>query len=236
MNVFQAIAAVAKDVGAVGKDNRSQGYSYRGIDDVINALHGPLAKHGVVIVPHVVEHTEEPADYGKGGWKLTTMIVEYHVYGPEADAVPTPVRAVGTGLDNSDKGPGKAMSYAYKAAISQLFSLPTDDVRMDNEHPDHVEEYAPPPPQAPEGWDSQKAHDGFRAQVKAVFENDKDALQVWKTLWKGHAWPVPFTAAEALVAALEEREDVQPAIVGPLVAALHPNQKPFETTEQTEAA
>lgn len=42
--IHQAIAGVMKDVGAVGKDrsNQQQGFKFRGIDDVMNALHAPM--------------------------------------------------------------------------------------------------------------------------------------------------------------------------------------------------
>lgn len=139
--VQQALAAVARDVGVVPKggkaDERSGGYRYRGIDDVINALHGPLVEHGVVICPQVVHWaTHEYHGYKSGVWSLTQVQVRYMVYGPAGDHVE--VVGIGEGIDNGDKGPGKAMSYAWKTAISQLFSLPTDDPEMDNET-------APPP-------------------------------------------------------------------------------------------
>ena len=39
-NIFETINAVMEDVGAIGKDkkNQQQGFMYRGIDDVMNAL------------------------------------------------------------------------------------------------------------------------------------------------------------------------------------------------------
>lgn len=131
-NVVQAVAAVAADVGAVEKAGESgQGYKFRRVDDVLNALHGPLCQHGVVIVPRVVDYQSEPME--RKNWTRTVLTVEFNVFGPAGDAVTA--KAVGEAHNNSDKGPGVAMSYAYKTAMSQLFSLPTDDPTMDNEHP-----------------------------------------------------------------------------------------------------
>lgn len=132
----QAVNAVMVDVGAVGKDSKSKAggnYAYRGIDDVINALAGPMRTHGLVLVPHVVDCEVVPM-HGRQGWTETRMTVEYDVIGPDGTALPRPVRTFAIGADNGDKGPGKALSYAYKAAISQLFCIPTDDPAMDNEH------------------------------------------------------------------------------------------------------
>ena len=53
MNIYQAISAVMADVEAIkkDKDNRQQGFKFRGIDDVYNAVHPILAKHGVFSLP-----------------------------------------------------------------------------------------------------------------------------------------------------------------------------------------
>lgn len=165
--VVQAVAAVARDAGAVGKDGDSgQGYTYRRVDDVINALHGPLCEHGVVIVPHVVDYQSEPMD--RKNWTRTALIVEFVVVGPAGDTLPVPVRAVGESHNNSDKGPGAAMSYAWKSAMSQLFSLPTDDPAMDIEH------------QAPVESDPDKAaRTELAAQIGAAPDDVKAAMGEW---------------------------------------------------------
>ena len=55
-NIYQAMAEVMKDIDAVGKNqkNQQQGFKFRGIDDVYNAVHPILAKHGVFTVPTVL--------------------------------------------------------------------------------------------------------------------------------------------------------------------------------------
>ena len=174
MTAAQAVTAVMADVGAVGKDSKSQAggnYDYRGIDDVINALAGPMRTHGLVLCPHVVECDVVPMA-GRNGWTETRMMVEYDVVGPDGSTLPRPVRAFAIGADNGDKGPGKAMSYAYKAAISQLFCIPTDDPAMNNEDaviPDPVESLS----------------DAQVKQVSALFDQiaDEDARRVAKVDW-----------------------------------------------------
>ena len=51
--IFGAIIGVMKDVGAVGKDqeNTTQRYKYRGIDDVMNALHPALPEQCCALSP-----------------------------------------------------------------------------------------------------------------------------------------------------------------------------------------
>ena len=59
--VYKAISAVAKDMSEVGiskdKRNQQQGFQFRGIDDVYNALSPALVKHGLVILPRIIERT-----------------------------------------------------------------------------------------------------------------------------------------------------------------------------------
>ena len=59
MNVYKAINAVQAELAQTGitKDrrNQQQGYNFRGIDDVFNALSPLLARHGLCILrslPH----------------------------------------------------------------------------------------------------------------------------------------------------------------------------------------
>ena len=134
-SVHTALDSVQRSIGKVGKDSTTKAggsYNYRGIDAVINALHPLLGRYGVVIAPRIVRHELSPfLGYSKPH-TLTVLTIDYHVYGPDGDKLDPPVRSVGYGIDNTDKGPGKAMSYAYKMAIGQLFSLPTDDPYADN--------------------------------------------------------------------------------------------------------
>ena len=131
-NVAVAIAGAAAEISAVPKDKTSQGagsFNFRSIDGVMNALHGPLSKHGVSIIPDVVDYVCEGT---AGSRRLHTIKVRYRIYGPAGDHVDAVV--IGQGIDSQDKGYGMAMSYAFKTMASQVFTLPTDDPAMDNEH------------------------------------------------------------------------------------------------------
>ena len=135
-SVHEALGCVQRAISHVGKDSKTNAggtYNYRGIDAVINALHPLLGRYGVVIAPTVVKHEVQPFTGYSKPHLLTVLTIDYHVYGPDGDQLVPAVRAIGYGLDATDKGPGKAMSYAYKTAIGQLFSLPTDDPGIDNE-------------------------------------------------------------------------------------------------------
>ena len=72
--IYRSIAGVIADVGAVGKDkeNKQQGFKFRSIDDVYNALHPALAKNKVVIVPNILSREVNELQTARG-------TVMYHV-------------------------------------------------------------------------------------------------------------------------------------------------------------
>ncbi|WP_174249794.1 ERF family protein, partial [Candidatus Sodalis sp. SoCistrobi] len=59
MKVYSAISNIARDLAVTGikkeGKNAQQGFRFRGIDQVYTALAPVLAKHGLVILPRIVE-------------------------------------------------------------------------------------------------------------------------------------------------------------------------------------
>jgi len=134
VTVVQALSAVMADVGAVGKGdtNRSQGWSFRGVDSVVNAVSPALRKHGVVVVPFVEDH-EVATVQTSGGKPMQSVRVKvtYTFYGPGGDTVVA--RSVGEAFDSGDKATAKAMSVALRTCLLQSLMLPTDDPDPDHE-------------------------------------------------------------------------------------------------------
>jgi hypothetical protein len=126
--IFEALAAVMADVSSIGKNSRNQqqNYNFRGIDDVQNALHGPFSKHGVVILPDVVERLSETRETKSGGvMNVVHLHVAFTFYGPAGDSIRATVW--GEAQDSADKATNKAMSAALKYALLQVFMIPTQD-------------------------------------------------------------------------------------------------------------
>jgi hypothetical protein len=129
MNVNEALAAVMADVQAVGKSDRNthQGFAFRGIDAVLNAVGPVLRRHGVVVVPDVVSHTFETVEVGQKRSLMGHVIVHvrYVFVGPEGDQLTCSV--LGEAMDSGDKAVPKAMSVAFRTALLQALALPTDE-------------------------------------------------------------------------------------------------------------
>ena len=128
--IYAAISAVMNEVGVVGKDkkNAQQGFKYRGIDDVMNALSPALAKNHIFVVPEVLEQTREERQTKSGG-SLTYSIlkIKYTFYAEDGSHVEAIV--IGEGMDSGDKGSNKSMSIAFKYACFQVFCIPTEEMK-----------------------------------------------------------------------------------------------------------
>ena len=127
--IYKAIANVMQDIGAVGKDavNGDDGYKYRSIDAVMNALNPAMVKNGVIAVPKVIEsRREERAKKDGSGLIFSVVKVSYTFYAEDGSSVETIV--IGEAMDDGDKSMNKAMSAAYKYACFQTFCIPTGEM------------------------------------------------------------------------------------------------------------
>ena len=130
MNVYKAINAVQAELAQTGitKDrrNQQQGYNFRGIDDVFNALSPLLARHGLCILPRVIEHRQTERQTSKGGMLFYTVIKAEFDFVCAEDGSKHTVTTIGEAMDSGDKSSNKAMSAAYKYAAFQAFAIPTE--------------------------------------------------------------------------------------------------------------
>lgn len=129
-NIYQRINEVRKAIGYVQKDKAvsTGGGSYKAVthDAVTGMVRAALIEHGVVIVPSVVSsvfNAKEPE--AKQRLYEATFQIEFVNMDEPTDRIVTQQTA--HALDNGDKAPGKAMSYATKYAILKLFNIETGD-------------------------------------------------------------------------------------------------------------
>lgn len=131
-------AQLAKEGISKERKNQQQGYSFRGIDDVYNALSSLLADAGLVIIPsyEVREITEREA---KSGGALFCVVVKgmYTLIASEDGSELKAGPFWGEAMDSADKATNKAMSAAYKYMAMQVFAIPTEgDNDADKTTPD----------------------------------------------------------------------------------------------------
>ena len=137
--IYGLIGQAMKKVGAIGKDskNQQQGFMYRGIDAVYNALNPVMAELGLFICPEILEQKREERTTTKGNVLIYSILtMKYTLYAPDGSNVSCVV--IGEGMDSGDKASNKAMSIAMKYAMFQLFFIPTEAVDPDSEVHDNV--------------------------------------------------------------------------------------------------
>ena len=128
--VYQAIAAVMKDMAAEGigkvRKNQQQNYNFRGIDDVYNALAPILARHQLCMLPRVLSREVVERQTKSGGALFYTVVDAEFDLVSAVDGSTHTIRTVGEAMDSADKSSNKAMSAAYKYAAMQAFCIPTE--------------------------------------------------------------------------------------------------------------
>jgi hypothetical protein len=144
MEVYNAIAAVQAEMAQVGiskgRKNAQQGYAFRGIDDVYAALSPVLAKHGLCIIPRVIERVEVERKTAKGGLALYVTVHAEFDFVSAKDGSKHTAATYGEAMDTADKATNKAMSAAYKYAAFMTFAIPTEG---DNDADATTHEIAP---------------------------------------------------------------------------------------------
>ena len=137
-NIYQRILGVMKDVTYIQKSEKRVDNQYRFVshDQVSAVIHPALVNHGIVAVPTVKSLTQEEfmssvkapngSFYDKKQQRTSVCLnVKFVNVDDPNDFID--IDAWGYGLDYSDKGPGKAVSYAFKYAILKIFCLETGD-------------------------------------------------------------------------------------------------------------
>lgn len=144
-HVYQAINEVTRVMASEGlpkaRENKSQGYSFRGIDDVYYALSRHLAQAKLCILPRVLARSmvERPTKNG-GVSSYVVLDVEFDLVSA-VDGSKHTIRTMGEAMDTADKATNKAMSAAMKYACLMAFQIPTEG---DNDADYSHHEPAPP--------------------------------------------------------------------------------------------
>lgn len=128
--VYSAIAEVMAKLAKVGisKNNKNtqQGYKFRGIDDVYNALAPFLAESRLLILPRVKSRTVTERETKSGGVLFYVVLDVEFDFVSAVDGSKHTVQVVGEAMDSGDKASNKAMSAAYKYACMEAFCIPTE--------------------------------------------------------------------------------------------------------------
>jgi hypothetical protein len=177
-NVLKALAAVQSEIEKVVKVKR-QGMNYMVVmyDDLLDLIRDEVLKNDLTLVPHDCLHVAS-APYQTGGGKHMNRDVYvftfrlYHSSG-EYLQISTPADAV----DEMDKGPGKALTYATKTAWEKVLMLARGDKADPDSRPSASGARTAPPQQ------QQSAKPPSQAQ-----QNGSQS----KVTWDPATWPIQY--------------------------------------------
>jgi len=119
------LVAIMDEVGPIEKTgwNSFHRYKYLKEEDIINAVRPLLTKHGVAIIPNVLEEHVSDRTTAKGATELLCRLkVEFTFVDIESQQQISVVTS-GHGADAGDKAAYKAMTGALKYALRQVFMI-----------------------------------------------------------------------------------------------------------------
>ncbi len=131
MNIYQRINEVRKAINYIQKDksvSAGPAGSYRAVthDAVTGMIRQHLVEHGIIIAPTLIDSVFHAKEDG-AKQRLYSASYDVRFINMDAPDECVTIRIEAHALDNGDKAPGKAISYATKYAILKLFNIETGE-------------------------------------------------------------------------------------------------------------
>lgn len=120
-NLHHRILGIMSELDYIEKGSAKVNGQYRFVshDQVTAKVHPLLVKYGITVIPNIEDMTQDD--------NRTTIKIVFTFVNADNPQDNFSVRYFAHGIDGSDKGPGKAISYAYKYALLKTFCLETGD-------------------------------------------------------------------------------------------------------------
>lgn len=118
------LAAKLAEKGIHKGQRHEQGWMYRGIEDILNGVGQLMPQEQIVPIPTVRSHqmADLPARSGTPMVHVVMSVDYEFVHAPSGTSVHALV--YGEGRDQADNATAKAMTDAYKSALTQIFCIP----------------------------------------------------------------------------------------------------------------
>lgn len=129
LNIYQRLHAIMQDIVYIKKEDKkvNNQYTFVSHDAVTAKIAESFIKHRVFGIP---TYKNIKVNGNRTECELDYKFI--NIDKPD-DFIHIECAGFGHGIDNQDKGPGKAMSYAFKYAMLKVFGIETgDDPERDN--------------------------------------------------------------------------------------------------------
>lgn len=173
LNLHQKMVEIRRTVEFLKKENQGHGFKFVSSSQTLLAVKEKMDELGVLLLPSVDGHTVSPHTTSGGkSWYFTEIDLEYSWINAEDPKDREVVKWYGQGLDDGEKGVGKAFTYAEKYLMLKTFNIPTDKDDPDASKP-------------PSEQDKKKAEGEAK---KTVIQMTKDLAVKGTTPEKTSAW------------------------------------------------
>lgn len=180
-NLMQRIIEVRKQVDYIQKDKSvsTGGGSYKAVthDAVTGILREHMNKAGIVCFPALVASASLPKEDGAKQFRYEATY-DFTFVNADDPTDRIVIRIEAHAMDNADKAPGKALSYAKKYAMLKLFEIETGE----DEESRYQEFDIVPWLELIEKSETIAALNSASEAAKAAIEGQKDHASLFKTL------------------------------------------------------
>lgn len=151
MNIYQRLIEVRKTVPYLKKDNAGYQFKYVSSSQTLGAVRDAMDAQGLLLVPRVTKTEVRDHTTERGAHEyFTLMDIEYTWINSDNPEETITCSWHGQGLDNGEKGVGKAQTYAEKYFLLKFFNIATDKDDPDaDQRPRAVTPSPPYPPVVP---------------------------------------------------------------------------------------
>ena len=138
MNIYQKLIEVRKSCEYLKKDNKGYQFDFVSSSQTLGTLRAAMDTQQLLLVPKVTAHETRDHTTKKGDHEYFTIATMSFTWinaeNPE-EQIECPW--LGQGLDNGEKGVGKAMTYAEKYFLLKFFNIATDKDDPDSHQQSH---------------------------------------------------------------------------------------------------
>jgi hypothetical protein len=127
-NLFKKLVLIRSQIEGLSKQNRNeqQNYDYVSSSQVLDSVRRLMDEHGIFVYPNI-EYQDLQQSPSNASTKqfLTILDIKYNVVDVDSgENIEISWKA--QGMDSSEKGVGKALTYGEKYFFLKLFQIPTD--------------------------------------------------------------------------------------------------------------
>lgn len=127
MNIYQKLIEVRKSVPYLKKDNQGFQFKYVSSSQTLGSLRNAMDANQLLLVPHVIKWEIRDHTTRKGDHEYFTILdMEFTWINAEKPEETIICPWQGCGLDDGEKGTGKAVTYAEKYFLLKFFNIATD--------------------------------------------------------------------------------------------------------------